>query len=67
MVGLVHPHKVVVRRNVFLVFPSAWNEVELEGEAKSEKLNCQFLKVKDDLYLQKIPNPIPISNKRAPK
>jgi hypothetical protein len=34
--SFVNPHKVVVRRNVFLTFPNARNGVESKGGVESE-------------------------------
>jgi len=44
MVGFMDPHKVVVRRNAFLTFPSAQNGVELKGGVEDERLKHQFQK-----------------------
>jgi hypothetical protein len=50
MVGFVDLHKVIVK-SAFSTFPSAQNECELEGGAKSERLKHQFLQVEGDLDL----------------
>jgi hypothetical protein len=55
----------VAKRNAFLAFWNAWNEVELKGEVESEWLKCQFSQVEGDLDLQKIFKAVPISNKKA--
>jgi len=67
MFGFVYPHKVVHRRNIFLVFPSARNGGELEGGAKNGSLMRQFSQVKRDLDLQEIHKPIPIPKNRTPR
>jgi hypothetical protein len=48
-------------------FPSARNEGELKGGAKSEKLKCQFSQVKGDLNLQEMPKFISIPKKSTQK
>jgi hypothetical protein len=42
MVGFMHPHKVVARKNIFLVFPSAWNGGELEGGGRKWKVKMSI-------------------------
>jgi hypothetical protein len=44
MASFVNLHKVIVE-SAFSAFPSAQNEVELEGGAKSERLKWQFSQV----------------------
>jgi hypothetical protein len=41
MAGFVDLHKMIARKNAFSALPSAWNEGELEGGAKSGGLKCQ--------------------------
>jgi hypothetical protein len=59
MACFVNSHKVVVR-SAFSTFLIARNEGELKGEAKSEKLKCQFLQVEGVLDLRKILTLVPI-------
>jgi hypothetical protein len=66
MASFVNIHEVIPR-NAFLAFPSAQNEVELEGGAKSERLKHHFSQVKGDLDLQKVPKSIFIPNKGSPR
>ncbi len=67
MAGFVDLHKMIARKNAFSALPSAWNEGELEGGAKSGGLKCQFSQVEVDLDLQEILKLVPIPMKRAPK
>ncbi len=62
MISFVNLHKVIVK-SAFSAFPSAQNEVELEGGAKSERLKRCFSQEEGDLDLQKIPKLIFIPNK----
>jgi hypothetical protein len=67
MACFVNLHKVVVKRSAFSTFPTARNEGELNGGAKSEKFKCQFLQVEGVLDLQKIPTLVPIQKKNTKK
>ncbi len=52
MVDFVDSHKVVVKRNAFLAFPSARDGVESEcTKVESERLKRQFSQVEGDLDL----------------
>jgi hypothetical protein len=44
----VNLHKVIIK-NAFSAFPSAQNEVQLEGEAENEGLTRHFSQVEGDL------------------
>jgi hypothetical protein len=59
------PHKVVVRRNAFLAFPSAQNGGELEGGVESGRLKRQFSQVEGDLDLQEILKLVPFQKKSS--
>jgi hypothetical protein len=67
MASFVDLHKVVVRKSAFSAFPRAQNGDELEDGLESGRLKCQFSQVEGDLDLQKIPQPIPIPEKRTLK
>ncbi len=48
MASFVNLHKVIIK-NAFSAFPSAQNEVQLEGGAENEGLTHHFSQVEGDL------------------
>jgi hypothetical protein len=48
MASFVNLHKVIIK-NAFSAFPSAQNEVQLEGGAKNERLTHHFSQAERDL------------------
>jgi hypothetical protein len=54
MVGFVHLHKAVAKRNALSALSSVWNGGELKGGAESKKEKHQFTSEREFRFFKKI-------------